>query len=88
MDSRPQELTKAIIAHHLGLRCDHIQPSQRLRRDYGFDNLALIGIALELEGVLQVEFPFAALEHLDTVSDLVKLVSGLPAKLAAQKLSA
>ncbi|HYP87209.1 MAG TPA: acyl carrier protein [Polyangiaceae bacterium] len=74
MDPRFEELTKSIIARHLGLRCEQIKLTHRLRRDYGCDNLTLIGIGLDLEDLERTEFPFAMLEHVETVSDLVDVV--------------
>ncbi|HYQ16132.1 MAG TPA: acyl carrier protein [Polyangiaceae bacterium] len=75
MDSRVEELTKSIIARHLGLRREQIKLTHRLRGDYGCDNLTLIGMGLDLEDVERTEFPFALLEHVDTVSDLVDVVN-------------
>ncbi len=75
MDPRVEELTKTIIARHLGLRRERIKLSQRFRHDLGCDNLALIGIALDLEDLEHGEFPFPRLEQIDTVSDLVDVVA-------------
>lgn len=75
MDSRVEELTKTIIARHLGLRREQIKLTHHFRGDYGCDNLALIGMALDLEDLEHTEFPFPVLEHVDTVSDLVEVVS-------------
>jgi len=98
MDPRVEELTKSIIARHLGLRRDQIKLGQYFGRDLHCDNLALIGIALDIEDLEHTEFPFGMLEHIDTVSDLVELVesvlgaSGAPAsalvKSRAQRLTA
>ena len=77
MDSRVEELTKTIIARHLGLRREQIKLTHRLRRDFGCDNLALIGMGLDLEDLERTEFPFAMLEHVETVSDFVDVVSGV-----------
>jgi len=72
-----EELTKTVIARHLGLRREQIKLSHRFRADYGCDNLALIGMALDLEDLEHTEFPFPILEHVDTVADLVDVVSQL-----------
>ena len=80
MDCSLQELTKAIIARHLGRPNDRVELTHRLRRDYCFDNLTLVAVALDLEELDELghgEFPFASLEHVDTVADLVNLVSWL-----------
>jgi acyl carrier protein len=97
MDCRLEELTKAIIARHLGTCSERVELTHRLRRDYRFDNLTLVAVALDLEELPELghgEFPFASLEHVDTVSDLVNLVSRLAkvrggaGKQAAHALSA
>lgn len=73
----PEELTKTVIARHLGLRREQIKLSHRFRADYGCDNLALIGMALDLEDLEHAEFPFPLLEQVETVSDLVDVVDEL-----------
>lgn len=80
MDARVEDLTKSIIARHLGLRREQIKLTHRLRTDFGCDNLALIGMALDFEDLERTEFPFARLEHIETVSDLVEVVSDLLAR--------
>jgi acyl carrier protein len=74
-----EQLVKGLIAHHLGRRCDQVELAHSLRRDLGFDNLSLVGIALDLEEQQCSEFPFEFLEYVDTVSDLVALASSLTA---------
>ena len=69
-----------LIAHHRGRRLDQVELTQSLRRDLGFDNLSLIGIALELEDHHGGDFPFERLEDVETVSDLVRLTSSLAAR--------
>jgi acyl carrier protein len=77
MDARVEELTKTIIARQLGLRREQIKLTHRFRIDYGCDNLALIGMALDIEDLEHTEFPFPMLEQVETVSDLVEVVSEL-----------
>jgi len=72
-----EKLVKTLIAHHLGWRSDQVELAQSLRRDLGFDNLSLVGIALEVEEQRGADFPFERLEHTDTVADLVELTSSL-----------
>jgi acyl carrier protein len=70
-----EEQVKTVIAHHLGRRCEDVELAHSLRRDLGFDNLSLVGIALELEDYQASDFPFECLEGIETVSDLVALTS-------------
>jgi len=81
MQSSVEQLVKSLIAHHVGRRCEQVELTQSLRRDLGFDNLSLVGIALELEDERHAEFPFECLENIDTVSDLVALTSSLAAPI-------
>lgn len=77
MHLNAEESTKAVIARHLGLRREQIKLSHHFRADYGCDNLALIGMALDLEDLEHTQFPFPILEHVDTVADLVDVVDEL-----------
>ena len=77
MHLNAEESTKSVIARHLGLRREQIKLSHQFRADYGCDNLALIGMALDLEDLEHAEFPFPILEHVDTVADLVDVVTQL-----------
>jgi acyl carrier protein len=80
MQASLEERVLTLIAHHLGRRRDQIELTQSLRRDLGFDNLSLVGIALELEDHHGSEFPFERLEDVDSISDLVLLTSSLAAR--------
>lgn len=75
-----EERVLTLIAHHLGWRVDQVEPTHSLRRDLGFDNLGLVGIALELEDDHGGEFPFEQLENVDSVSDLIRLTSSLASR--------
>jgi acyl carrier protein len=73
MRSSLEKQVRTAIASHLRRAADDIELSHSLRRDLGLDNLSLVGIALELEETQRGEFPFALLQDVDTVADLVGL---------------
>jgi acyl carrier protein len=73
MYSSLEEQVREAIASHLQRPADDIELHLSLRRDLGLDNLSLVGIALALEETQYAEFPFALLQDVDTVADLVGL---------------
>jgi acyl carrier protein len=77
-----------VVARHLDVAAGEIALRQHLERDLGLDPLDLVLIALRLEDIEHLEFPLAALESAQTVSDLTGILRSVRdserALLAAQ----
>jgi acyl carrier protein len=77
------DLVLDVVARHVPVSAAALNPTQHIREDLDLDPLDLVLIALRLEDIVQVEFPIAALETIQTVGDFAVVLRGLPRKLEA-----
>jgi acyl carrier protein len=67
-------LVRDAVARHLGVAPEAVVSSCRLREDLGLDAFDLSMIGLRLEREARRDFPFAILELIESVEQLVGLV--------------
>ncbi len=68
------DVVRFAISLYLDISPDSIDPSSSLSDDLGLDPLDLVLVGLRFEELAQREFPLAALEHVVTVDDLVRVL--------------
>lgn len=66
---------KEIIAEQLGINDEDISPESSLADDLGADSLDIFEIVMALEEELEIEIDNAEVDQIDTVSDLVGLLT-------------
>jgi hypothetical protein len=59
-----------VLAHHVGRPVSTIHPSQDLERDLEMTPLEVVLVALEIEGIEDVDIDITGLETVRTVRDL------------------
>ena len=69
-----EESVREVIAAHLEISPERVQPGQRLERDLDLRPLDVVLLALDLEDVSHVRLTFDELDRVETVDDLVRLV--------------
>jgi acyl carrier protein len=71
------ERVQAAIARHSVVGVEAVTETANLADDLGIDSLDMVGIAIELEGELDIDISDELIESAFTVGDIVKAVEGL-----------
>jgi acyl carrier protein len=74
MQSTPQELVCHVLAEHLDVEANTIQPNQSLENDLDLTPLAFVLVVLDLEDSAHMYLPLDEWMAARTVSDLARLV--------------
>lgn len=75
MSTRRRSQVSSTLAHYLGLGQNELFPRLQLGRDLGLQPLDLVLFVIGFEESDGLDFPFAELEHVGTVDELVQLVT-------------
>jgi acyl carrier protein len=75
MQRTPEELVRLILAEHLEVEVNAIQPNLNLETDLGLTPLAVVIVALDLEDLESMYMPFDRLFLVKTVADLAALLA-------------
>ncbi len=68
------EKLKELICDYFEIEEEDFTPEASLLRDFGFDELDMADLSMDVEDVFEIEVTEDALDNIKTVADLVKFI--------------
>lgn len=68
---------QSVVSELSGISADEITLDTNFRSDLGLNSLELVNLAVALEEEFDVEIPDREIAHIETVSDVVRLIEDM-----------